>query len=485
MKETGHDLSIAIIGGGLGGLCMAIKLKQAGYHKFTIFEKADRLGGTWRDNTYPGVSCDVPSHLYSYSFELNPDWSHAYAPGWEIQQYTQHCVSNYDIGPHVKVNSEVVSCRYDNGRWAIQTADGKVHRVSVLISAMGGLHIPKLPDIRGRESFAGTAFHSARWQDTDLQGKRVAIIGSAASAVQIVPQIAGTVAHLSVFQRTPSWIIPRKDRAISGPFKWLLRSVPGAGRLYRWMLFGIAELRWPSFRRRSVANRLGKWLGIAHLHRQVKDQALRDSLTPDYPIGCKRILRSDDFYPALTRDNVNLITDAIDHIEEHAIVTKDDRHHPVDIIIYATGFDVFNIAGGTEITGAHGHSLATQWQTGIAAHRTVAVPGFPNFFMLQGPNSALGHSSVIFMIENQVRYIIGLLQAMQKRNWQAVQPRLEACNAFNRRLERRLKKMIWAADCRSWYKDATGKIFTLWPQTCTSYWFSMRRPDMSEYEEGG
>ncbi|NNF66837.1 MAG: NAD(P)/FAD-dependent oxidoreductase [Gammaproteobacteria bacterium] len=483
MTKTSNDLVIAIIGGGLGGICMAIKLKQAGYRQITIFEKADRPGGTWRDNTYPGLACDVPSHLYSYSFELNPEWSHTYAPGWEIQQYTLHCADKYAVSSHLQVNSEVISCRYQNGQWTIHTADGKVHQADVLISAMGGLHIAKFPDIPGRESFAGTAFHSARWQDISLKGKRVAVIGSAASAVQIVPQIAGVTDHLSVFQRTPNWIIPRRDRAYSKLSKWLFRTAPGLGRLYRWFLYGIAELRWPSFRNGSVANKLGRWLGVAHLRNQVPDKALRASLTPDYPIGCKRILRSDDFYPALLRDNVELITGAIDHIDPHSIVTTDGRHHPADVIIYATGFDVYDITGGTEIIGTHGRSLATEWQTGIAAHRTVALPGFPNFFMLQGPNSGLGHNSVIFMLEVQVRYVIDLLQQMQLRQWQAVQPRRQAYDAYNLSLNKNLKKMIWSGGCRSWYQDPTGKIFTLWPHTCTTYWFAMRQPDMDEYEE--
>lgn len=461
---------------------MAIKLKQAGYDNFTIFEKAKTIGGTWRDNTYPGLACDVPSHLYSYSFELNPDWSHAYSPGWEIQDYCQHCTDKYNIRSHVLTGSEVKRCVRRDGKWHISTADDRAHTADVLISAMGGLHHPKYPDIPGRDTFCGISFHSSRWQETKITGKRVAIIGSAASAVQILPQIAGEAASVCLFQRTPNWIIPRRDRAYGKLTRWCFRHVPGLARAYRWLLFLTAEARWPAFRADSLANRLGRWLGIWHLRRQVADKTLRAKLTPDYPVGCKRILRSDDFYPALQRENVELLTDGIDRIESDAVVTKDGTRHVVDVIIYATGFDVFHITGGTEFVGSHGQSLGEHWHERIAAHRTVTVPGFANFFMLQGPNSALGHNSVIFMIESQVRYIIECLARMRERGWSAIAPKVEAFEAYDKALMADLDKMIWPSGCNSWYQDAKGRVFTLWPRTCTRYWFTMRRPDMREYQ---
>jgi len=461
---------------------MAIKLKQAGYKHFTVFEKAASIGGTWRDNTYPGLACDVPSHLYSYSFDPNPAWSHVYSPGWEIQQYTERCVDKNGIRPYIRVDSEVMCCEFGDGVWHIETADGANHKANILISAMGGLHLPKLPDIAGRENFDGVAFHSANWTDTDLKGKRVAVIGSAASAVQIVPAIAEEVDQLYLYQRTPNWIIPRRDRAFSALTKWCFQSVPGAARTYRWFLYWIAEARWPSFRRNSIANRLGRLLGKAHLRRQVPDEALRARLTPNYPIGCKRILRSDDFYPALLRDNVELVTNGIDRIEADAVITRDGLRHVVDVIVYATGFDVFDITGGTQIIGLNGQSLAGYWHDGIAAHRTIAVPGFPNFFILQGPNSALGHSSVIFMLEAQVRYVIGCLEEMQERGWKTIVPQIDAFESYQSRLTADLQKMIWAVDCNSWYKDNKGRVFTLWPRTCTNYWYTMRHPKIDEYQ---
>jgi len=463
---------------------MAIKLRQAGYRRIAVYEKAPAIGGTWRDNTYPGLACDVPSHLYSYSFELNPDWTHAYSPGWEIQEYCEHCVDKYTIREHIRLNSEVLCSEYRDGRWHLHLSDGTHHTADILISAMGGLHLPQLPDIEGRNSFSGAAFHSARWDhDVDLNGKRVAVIGSAASAVQIVPAIAAQVDKLFLYQRTPNWIIPRRDRAYSKLSRWIFSNIPGAARLYRWLLYWIAELRWPSFLRDSIFNRLGRYLGLFHLRRQIPDVALRARLTPDYVIGCKRILRSDDFYPALLRDNVELVTRGIVRIEPDAIVTADDARQVVDIIVYATGFDVFDIVGGTQIIGPGGESLSQRWRESITAHRTIAVPGFPNFFMLQGPNSGLGHNSVIFMLESQTRYVVECIEQMRERGWQSMAPRPEAFAKYQNELERDLGKMIWTGGCNSWYQDARGHVFTLWPHTCTTYWHRMRHPDFDEYQQ--
>ncbi len=467
---------IAVIGAGLGGLCMAIKLREAGYSDCTVYEKAASVGGTWRDNTYPGIACDVPSHLYSYSFDLNPDWSHAYSPGAEIQAYTRACVDKYGIAGQIKLGTEIVRCRFDGRQWQLESAAGQTFTADVLISAMGGLHLPRLPDIDGRESFAGAAFHTARWDhDVDLDGKRIAVIGSAASAVQVVPEIAGQAGRLYVFQRTPNWIIPRRDKAYSAFRRMCLRKVPGLARVYRWVLYWLAESRWPAFRNDSLAGRLGKLWPLWHLRRQVSDKALRAKLTPDYPLGCKRILRSDDFYPVLLRDNVELVTEPIVRIEPGAIATADGRTTDVDVIVYATGFKVFDVTGGTEIVSAAGQSLAGRWARGIEAHRTVAVPGFANFFMLMGPNSALGHNSVIFMIEAQVRYIVQCLDAMRRRGWRTIEPRREAFERYESQLLEDLDKTVWTGGCSSWYQDSHGRVFTLWPHTATRYWQSLRK----------
>ncbi len=476
--------AIAVIGGGLGGLCSAIKLTEAGYRNVTVYEKAPRLGGTWRENTYPGIACDVPSHLYSYSFEINPDWSHAYSPGWEIQQYAERCAEKYGVSGRFELGCEIRRSEFVDGRWRLHAHDGRRFEADILISAMGGLHLPKLPDIPGRDEFSGVAFHSSQWNhEESLQGRRVAVIGSAASAVQIVPSIAADVSQLYLFQRTPNWIIPRRDRAYSRLTRWCFRHVPGLARLYRWALYWLAESRWVFFRRNSLVNRLGRLLGEFHLWRQVRDKALRAKLRPDYVIGCKRILRSDDFYPALARDNVELVTEGIDRITSSGIVTGEGRELAVDVIIYATGFDVYDIVGGTEIVGPGGESLADRWRERISAHRTIAVPGFPNFFMLQGPNSGLGHNSVIFMLEAQLRYITGCLDEMQERGWNTLVARDEAYERYQASITKNLEKMIWTGNCRSWYQDASGHVFTLWPHTCTTYWHRMRRPDMSEYQE--
>ena len=473
---------IAVIGAGLGGLCMAIKLREAGYTDCTVYEKAGSVGGTWRDNTYPGIACDVPSHLYSYSFELNPDWSHAYSPGEEIQAYTLACVDKHGVAQQIRFGKEITRCRFADGCWQLESADGEAFEADVLVSAIGGLHIPSLPDIPGREDFAGAAFHTARWDhDAELAGKRIAVIGSAASAVQVVPEIAKQAAQLYVFQRTPNWIIPRGDKRYSAFRRACLEKVPGLARAYRWLLFWLAESRWPAFRENSLASRFGKLWPLWHLRRQVPDKALRAKLEPDYPLGCKRILRSDDYYPTLLRGNVELVTEPIARIEPDAIVGAAGDRREVDVIVYATGFNVFDVTGGVEIAGAQGQSLAERWAGGIEAHRTIAVPGFPNFFMLMGPNSALGHNSVIFMIEAQVRYIIQCLDALRSRGWRTMEPKREAFERYEARLLADLDKTVWTGGCSSWYQDAHGRVFTLWPHTATRYWRSLRKVDISEY----
>jgi cation diffusion facilitator CzcD-associated flavoprotein CzcO len=475
---------VAILGAGLSGLGMAVRLKETGLASFTVLEKADAVGGTWRDNTYPGVACDVPSHLYSFSFALNPDWSRVFSPGREIWDYCERIVARYGLREHIRLRTEVARVDFDDvrGDWRITTAAGDVLRADVVVSALGGLHKPCTPEFPGAASFAGTTFHSARWNHAhDLRGRRVAVVGSAASAIQLIPQIAPVVDRLVVFQRTPNWIVPRWDRAYGERTKRLFRRVPALMRLHRWLIYALLESRFPAFLQGSRLTRFVERQCRRHLEAQVPDPELRRRLTPDYPPGCKRLLISDDFYPALGRDDVTLVTSPIARLVPDGVETRDGAHHAVDTIVYATGFEPFNFLSPLAVTGRDGRALADTWRDGVEAHRTVAVPGFPNFFMLLGPNSGLGHNSVIVMIEAQVAYVLGCLRALRGRRLRWIDPLPAASARFNAGLQDAMRRTIWQAGCKSWYMDERGRVFVLWPHSTIRYWWQMRRPALDEY----
>ncbi|GAA1659272.1 NAD(P)/FAD-dependent oxidoreductase [Nonomuraea maheshkhaliensis] len=476
---------LVIVGSGFAGICMAVKLKEAGYHDFVILEKAAELGGTWRDNTYPGCACDVPSHMYSYSYELNPDWSRMFAPREEIQDYLRACAAKYGITPHLRFGKDVVALEYDDGRrgWTVTTRDGEVLRTNAVVSGIGALHIPKFPEIVGRESFTGPAFHSAEWDHSaDLTGKRVAVVGTGASAVQFVPQLAPDARHLTVFQRTPPWIHPKPDFAFSPAARRLLR-LPGAARTLRGGIYWALESRALGF---AVDPRLMKGherLALRHLEAQVADPVLRRALTPDYVIGCKRILVSSDYYPALTRPNVSLVTDAITEIRPRSIVDAAGVEHEADAIVYGTGFKVVDALTDRHITGRDGLSVQDAWKGGVEAYHGITAAGFPNLFFLLGPNTGLGHTSVVFMIESQVRYVIECLRLLSRTGARALDVRPRAQRHYNDRLRARLDPLVWSAGgCRSWYLDEHGVNRTLWPGFTFEYWARTRRVKPGAYE---
>jgi cation diffusion facilitator CzcD-associated flavoprotein CzcO len=476
---------LVIVGSGFAGICMAVKLKEAGYHDFVILEKAGELGGTWRDNTYPGCACDVPSHMYSYSYELNPDWSRMFAPREEIQDYLRACAAKYGITPHLRYGKDVVALEYDDGRrdWTVTTQDGEVLRTNAVVSGIGALHIPKFPEIVGRESFAGPAFHSAEWDHSaDLTGKRVAVIGTGASAVQFIPQLAPAARHLTVFQRTPPWIHPKPDFAFSPAARRLLR-LPGAARTLRGGIYWALESRALGF---AVDPRLMKGherLALRHLEAQVPDPVLRRALTPDYVIGCKRILISSDYYPALTRPNVSLVTEAITEIRERSIVDAAGVEHEADAIVYGTGFKVVDALTDRHITGRDGLSVQDAWKGGVEAYHGITASGFPNLFFLLGPNTGLGHNSVVFMIESQVRYVIECLRLLSRTGARALDVRPRAQRGYNDRLRARLDPLVWSAGgCRSWYLDEHGVNRTLWPGFTFEYWARTRKVKPGAYE---
>ncbi|MQA94103.1 MAG: FAD-dependent oxidoreductase [Streptosporangiales bacterium] len=477
--------AITIIGSGFAGLCMAIRLKQSGFDDFVILEKNDALGGTWRDNTYPGCACDVPSHMYSYSFELNPDWSRMFAPQQEIWDYLERCAGKYGVRGHLRFGRQVDSLEYDDdtARWHIGTGDGEHFVTRAVVSGIGALHVPSFPDIPGGERFHGTAFHSAEWDHSyDLTGKRVAVIGTGASAIQFIPQIAKTAGRVTVFQRTPPWIHPKPDVEIPERVRTGFRKVPGAARGFRDSIYWLLESRALGFTIDPKLMKPHEILARRHLERQIPDEELRRKVTPDYTIGCKRILISSDYYPALTKDNVDLVTDGIREIREHSVVTADGTEHEVDAIIYGTGFKVTDALHEQHIVGRQGLKIQDAWRDGIEAYLGITISGFPNFFMLLGPNTGLGHNSVVFMIESQVEYVLKCLRLLQRAGADTLDVRPEAQRDFIDRLQRRLGKLVWnEGGCTSWYLDEKGVNRTIWPGFTWEYWLRTRRPRLADY----
>ncbi|WP_308211518.1 flavin-containing monooxygenase [Actinomadura rupiterrae] len=480
----GGAYKVVIVGTGFSGLCMAIGLKKAGVHDFVILEKADEVGGTWRENTYPGCACDIMSLLYSYSFEPKADWSRMFPKQRELLQYIKDIVEKYDLRQHIRFNTEVVGAEYEDeaDTWRVLVNGDEPVRGRALVSAMGPLHQPNIPDLPGLASFEGKVFHSAEWDhDYDLTGKRVAVIGTGASAIQFVPQIAKKVGSMTVFQRTPPWIIPKPDRAISGVERALFRRVPGVQRAYRNGIYLLQEsfvLGFKNPRLLKIASTLAK----AHLNRQVADPELRRKLTPDYTMGCKRTLVSSDYYPALTRPNVELTTAGIERVRPGSVVAEDGREYEVDAIILGTGFHVTDAFEHAHIVGRGGLKIQDAWQDGIEAHLGVTVAGFPNLFLLLGPNSGLGHNSMIFIIEAQVRHALQCLRLMDATGSRTIAVRRGAQDRFNAWVQRKSEGAVWVAGgCTSWYLDRDGVNRAAWPASTANYWLRTRRLDPASF----
>jgi cation diffusion facilitator CzcD-associated flavoprotein CzcO len=480
-----EQYKVVIVGAGFGGIGMAIALLKAGLSDFIILEETSDLGGTWRDNRYPGCACDVPSPLYSFSFELNPSWSRLFAPQPEIWEYLRSCADKYAVASHIRYGSRVESMEWDDAArlWTVRTASGDRYRAHAVVSGAGALHIPKYPDLPGLGGFAGASFHSAHWDhSTDLTGKRVAVIGTGASAIQFVPTVARQAARLSVFQRTPPWIHPRADVAIPERMRAALSTVPGAARGLRYAIYWLLETRALGF---AVDPRLMAPLAAMaskHLERQVPDPALRARLTPDYTIGCKRILLSSDYYPALGRPNVSLVTERITEIVPSGVATADGTLHEADVLIHATGFRVVDAATELHVTGRDGVKLADAWADGVEAYRGITVPGFPNFFLLLGPNTGLGHTSVVFMIETQVQHVLSCLRLLSRQKASTIEARPGPTRHYNDGLQHRLRRAVWSAGgCRSWYLDDAGVNRAIWPGFSFEYWARTRRARRADY----
>jgi cation diffusion facilitator CzcD-associated flavoprotein CzcO len=481
--ERATTKEIAIVGTGFAGLGMAIRLKQAGMHDFVLLERADDLGGTWRDNHYPGLCCDIPSHVYSYSFELNPNWTRGFAPGWEIQGYLKRTAEKYDLLPHIRYGHELLEAAWDDdgNRWRIHTAGGDLS-ARVLVSAAGGLSEPSTPDLPGLERFRGKTFHSADWDhDHELSGERVAVIGTGASAIQFVPQIQPEVGRLHLFQRTPPWVMPRLDHEITDVEHKLLRRIPFAPRLVRWFLYWLLELRVLSFRNPRLM-RLGARIAKKHLARQVPDPELRRKLTPDYVMGCKRVLVSDDYYPSLLQPNVEVVTAGVSEVRERSIVDSEGNEREVDTIIFGTGFVVADQPIAHRYRGRDGRTLAEHWQGGMEAYLGSTIAGFPNLFMLVGPNTGLGHNSIVLMIESQLNYVLDCLRLMRHRGVETVEVRPDVQRRFNDGLQRAMEGTVWTAGgCQSWYLDESGRNTTLWPGFTFDFRRRTRRFDPESY----
>jgi cation diffusion facilitator CzcD-associated flavoprotein CzcO len=480
------DFEVAIVGAGFGGLGTAIRLRQRGTHDFVVFERASEVGGTWRDNTYPGCACDVQSHLYSFSFAPNPDWTHSFSRQPEIWDYLRRCARDFGVLPHIRFRHEVIDAAWDDGarRWRIETSRGR-YTAGALVLASGALSEPSVPRLPGLDSFRGKVFHSARWDhEYDLAGRRVAVVGTGASAVQFVPEIQPRVARLDVYQRTPPWILPRRDRALGAAERDFYRRHPAAQRAVRAAIYLFRELFLLGFRHLWLARRIES-VARRHLARSVPDPALRARLTPDYRIGCKRILISNDYLPAITRPNVEVITDGIAEVREHSIVDSSGVERPAEAIIFGTGFQPTAPPLARRIRGRGGRTLDEVWAGSPYAHAGTTVAGFPNLFILMGPNTGLGHNSVVYMIEAQIEHTLAALDLMRLRGAASIEPRPEAQSAYVSEVRKRMEGTVWVAGgCASWYLDSTGRNSTLWPDFSWRFRRRVARLNPDEYALG-
>ena len=468
--------SVAIVGTGFSGLGMAIRLAQRGEHDYVVLEKAAEVGGTWRDNRYPGCACDVPSRLYSFSFEQNPSWSRDYATAGEIWAYLRDVADRYAVRERTVFGADLRAAEWDEQgrRWHLTAADGRQWTADALVLGVGALHEPRVPDVPGLDTFSGPVLHTADWPEQDgLDGRRVALVGTGASSVQLLPELAPRAAHTTVFQRTPAWTMPKKDRPWSPRRQRLFRRHPALQRAVRWRTYWELEARAPLFVRFPAIARLVERLALRELHRAVDDPQVREQLTPRYRIGCKRILLSSDYWPTFNRPDVSLVTSAIAAVEDGAVVAADGSRHEVDAIVLGTGFDVRGSYERIDIRGLGGRTLTQAWADGMRTNLGVTVAGFPELYVLLGPNTGLGHNSVVLMIELATRYVLDSLARARVQGPAVTTP--AAQEAFRREVDRRSQHTVWTTGCHSWYLDEHGRNATLWPGSTISYWWRTRR----------
>lgn len=484
-ESSPNEHEVVILGAGMSGLCMGIELRRRGIEDFVILEKSTGLGGTWWDNTYPGAHVDVPAPLYSFSFEPNPRWTRRFAAAPEIRAYMAHCADRYGLVPHLRLGTAMTRATFDTaaGRWAIETAAGQRLRARFLVCSTGPLSQPRWPDIPGLDDFRGKKLHSARWDGGHrLEGERVAVIGTGSTASQLVPPVAARAAQLHLFQRTANWVLPRMDRPYHRLDRALAR-VPLCAALVRRFWYHLLEWGRRGFDEGTAARRGMLATARRHLQAQVSDPALRERLTPPYPLGCKRIIYSNDFYPALTRPNVELVTDPIERITAHGIVTADGRERAIDTLVCATGFDTTHLLSSLDVVGPDGHTLEQAWRDGPQAYRGLTVAGFPNLFLMLGPNTGTGHTSTLLYIEPGARYVADCMQRVRERGHRWIGVRPEVMAAHNQALQSRLAGSVWTT-CRSWYRTDNGRIVALWPGFTREYVRGIARPDFADFEFG-
>jgi cation diffusion facilitator CzcD-associated flavoprotein CzcO len=475
-------MRVAIIGAGFGGIGMGITLKRAGIDSFTIIDRGERVGGVWRDNTYPGLACDIPSHLYAYSFEPNPDWSRVYSPQSEILAYLERCASRNGIGPHLRLGTEISRADFDSGAraWNVRTADGETFDAEVLVSACGQLSRPFVPDLPGLDSFGGPAFHSSRWEhDVDLAGKRVAVIGTGASTVQIVPSIAPEVARLDLYQRSAPFVVPKKDRPYRAWEKRLFR-VGLLRRLARFRYWLAYELLQSALAKRSWIQRLGERRVLRELAKQVPEGPLRAAATPSDELGCKRVLVSSDYYPTLLRPNVELIPHGVRELTRTGVIADDGSEREADVVVFSTGFASTEFLAPMEVRGEKGVELNRAWRDGAEAYLGMTVAGFPNLFLMYGPNTNLGAGSIVYQLESQMNYVLDAVRSLLRPGI-AASIRPEVQREFAREVRERLEPSVWNTGCSSWYVDANGRNTNNWPGLALEYRRRTRRVDLEDY----
>ncbi|NRA23784.1 MAG: NAD(P)/FAD-dependent oxidoreductase [Oleispira sp.] len=484
--STDIDYEVVIIGTGFAGIGMAIKLQQAGIHSFKLIERSDEVGGTWRDNTYPGCECDVQSHLYSFSFEPKTDWSKKYSSWNEIRDYIIAVTDKHNIRKKIQFNTRLDGASFDqtNGTWLVKLSDGSKPRARFVITAGGPLSNPAIPEIVGKETFKGSLFHSASWDHSiDLKGKKIAVIGTGASAIQFVPRIAEEAASIELFQRSAPWVLPKPDRKIYGLEKFLYKNLPGWRLAHRATLYWANEISLRGFlKEKSFIRSFAEWGATKHIHHHIKDEALRTKLTPNFRFGCKRALLSNEYYPALARENVEVIDTGIERITETGIVDKNGKAHDVDIIIWGTGFKVDEPLLGIDIAGIDGQDLNAVWKdNGFESYYGTTVAGFPNAFILAGPNTGIGHTSLVVMIEAQYNYVMDAIAKIQQQDIKYIDVKDTVQTQFCQSMQDKMVGTAWTSGCNSWYLSASGQNFTLWPDVTYLYIRQTKQINLADY----
>ncbi len=479
-----NDFSVLITGTGFSGICVGIQLKKAGFTNFKILEKANEVGGTWRDNTYPGAACDVKSNLYSFSFEPNPNWTREFSAQPEILQYIKHCVKKYALEDHIVFNWEVATAKYheEDGEWELISKKKEKLFSNVVVFGNGPLHIPSLPDIKGIKDFKGEVFHSAQWNhDYDLNGKNVCVIGTGASAIQFVPEIQPKVQQLYLMQRTAPWVLPKPDGEFSHSQHTLFEKFPLTQKFNRDLIYFINEAQVVGMMYEERILKLGEVLGKKHINKYIKDRELREKLTPTYRLGCKRVLLSNNYYQALSQPNLEVVTDGIEKFTKDSVVTKDGFSRKIDAVILGTGFHVADSFQYYDVRGRNGVTFKEAFSNGPEAYYGTNVHHFPNMFMMLGPNTGLGHNSMIYMIESQTNYIMDAIQKMVKQDIKSIEVKRDVQDTFNREIQKKLEGTVWQSGCKSWYVTEDGKNHTVWPGFTLEFRNRTKHIDLSKY----